>query len=150
MRHALFAALFASTALVAHAPLASASICEGGASSVARSLPVSAWAAGHHEEVAMLASGPVLGTASDESLSVGAVLLRRQIAGCAPLAAAEHAAYVPKTEHDNTPWRFNMDAGKKLSAAEFDAWMKARGVRVVGQRPEARQAEQPQTEVVGQ
>lgn len=150
MRHALIAALLASAAFAAHAPHALASICEDGASRIGRSLPLAAWAGGHHEELAMLSSGAVLGTTIDESMSVGAVLLRRQIAGCAPLAASEHASYVPKTEHDNTPWRFNMDAGKKLSAAEFDAWMKARGVRVVGQRPEARTAEPPVTEVVGQ
>ncbi|MCG6117239.1 MAG: hypothetical protein MEQ07_03465 [Aquimonas sp.] len=150
MRHTLTAALLTSMALTAFAPTATASICEGGASTIGRSLPLAAWAGGHHEELAMLAGGPALGSAMDESLSVGAVLMRRQIAGCAPLAAAEHAGYVPKTEHDNTPWRFNMDAGKKLSAAEFDAWMKARGVRVVGQRPQSQQGEVPVTEVVGQ
>jgi hypothetical protein len=150
MRHALIAAAVAAATLSAHSPAAFASACDGGTSRIGRSLPLAAWAAGHHEELAALTAGPVLGTAIDESLSVGAVLLRRQIAGCAPLVGAEHAAYVPKTEHDNTPWRFNMDAGKRLSAAEFDAWMKARGVRVVGQRPEGRAAEPPATEVVGQ
>ena len=42
------------------------------------------------------------------------------------------AAYKPKTQFDNTPWRFNMNQnGKKMTAEEFDAWMKAKGVRVV-------------------
>jgi hypothetical protein len=41
-------------------------------------------------------------------------------------------AYHPKTANDNTPWRFNMTQdGKRMTADEFDAWMKARGVRVV-------------------
>jgi hypothetical protein len=41
-------------------------------------------------------------------------------------------AYQPKTANDNTPWRFDMTQnGKRMTADEFDAWMKARGVRVV-------------------
>ena len=54
---------------------------------------------------------------------------------CRSAAQDEFANYVPKTEHDNTPYRFNMDKGKKFTAAEFDAWMKSRGVRVVQARP---------------
>ena len=46
------------------------------------------------------------------------------------------AAYKPQTEFDNTPWRFDMSQnGKRMTAEEFDAWMKARGVRVVKARP---------------
>jgi outer membrane protein OmpA-like peptidoglycan-associated protein len=46
------------------------------------------------------------------------------------------AAYVPKTEHDNTPWRFNMQQdGKGMSAEAFEAWMKQRGVRVATGKP---------------
>jgi len=54
-----------------------------------------------------------------------------------PVAGAPGAApYVPKTEHDNTPWRFNMQQdGKSMSADEFDAWMKQRGVRVATGQP---------------
>src|SRR3546814_2324441 len=37
-------------------------------------------------------------------------------------ATAKAAAYVPKTAYDNSPYRFN--AGKRFTAAEFDAWMK--------------------------
>jgi len=41
------------------------------------------------------------------------------------------ATYKPKTQFDNTPWRFDMNQnGKRMTAEEFDAWMKARGVRV--------------------
>jgi hypothetical protein len=55
---------------------------------------------------------------------------------------ASTANYVPKTQYDNTPYRFN--AGKRFTAAEFDAWMKSRGIRVAkgvpaagGERPVA-------------
>ena len=79
------------------------------------------------------------------------VLQRLHIEGCdstaaamvvpsvSALAAAAHpAAYRPQTVHDNTPWRFDMtQGGKQMTAGEFDAWMKARGVRVVRPRAEA-------------
>ena len=46
-------------------------------------------------------------------------------------SASNPAAYKPQTQYDNTPWRFNMSQnGKRMTAEEFDAWMKARGVRV--------------------
>lgn len=79
------------------------------------------------------------------------VLQRLQIEGCGSVAAAvaapgvsalavaaDPAAYQPQTAHDNTPWRFDMtQGGKRMTAEEFDAWMKARGVRVVRPRAEA-------------
>jgi hypothetical protein len=41
------------------------------------------------------------------------------------------ATYVPQTKFDNTPWRFDMNQnGKRMTAAEFDAWMKAKGIHV--------------------
>jgi len=41
------------------------------------------------------------------------------------------ATYKPKTQFDNTPWRFDMNQnGKRMTADEFSAWMQARGVRV--------------------
>jgi len=49
-----------------------------------------------------------------------------------PISAAN---YVPKTKYDNTPYRFN--AGKRFTAAEFDAWMKSRGIRVAKGAPAA-------------
>ena len=87
------------------------------------------------------ASG-VLSQAFDEALSVDNVLLRIRQDGCRAMANARPAgsvvdpnnpaAYKPKTEFDNTPWRFNMTQnGKRMTADEFDAWMKSRGVRVV-------------------
>ena len=93
------------------------------------------------------ASG-VLSQAFDEALSVDNVLLRIRQDGCRAMANARPAgsvvdpnnpaAYKPKTEFDNTPWRFNMTQnGKRMTADEFDAWMKARGVRVVGSKAPA-------------
>lgn len=86
------------------------------------------------------ASG-VLSQAFDEALSVDNVLLRIRQDGCRAMANArpagsvvdpsDPAAYKPRTEFDNTPWRFNMTQnGKRMTADEFDAWMKSKGVRV--------------------
>ena len=93
------------------------------------------------------ASG-VLSQAFDEALSVDNVLLRIRQDGCRAMANArpagggldpnDPAGYKPKTEFDNTPWRFNMTQnGKRMTADEFDAWMKSRGVRVVGRKDDA-------------
>jgi hypothetical protein len=82
----------------------------------------------------------VLSQAYEASLSVDQVLLRQEIARCSNVAkampapgvdATDPAAYKPRTQYDNTPWRFNMSQnGKKMTADEFSAWMEARGVRV--------------------
>ena len=83
----------------------------------------------------------VLAQPLDEAQSVDQVLLRARIAHCQNVAMAmpvpsvanpnDPAAYKPKTEFDNTPWRFDMSQnGKRMTAEEFDAWMKAKGVRV--------------------
>src|SRR5690606_16438773 len=90
----------------------------------------------------------VLGHAYDESQTVDEVLLRRRIESCRNVAIAtpasvadpnDPAAYKPATEFDNTPWRFDMNQnGRRMTADEFDAWMKARGVRVArGSAPAA-------------
>lgn len=86
----------------------------------------------------------VLAESFDEALSVDNVLLRIRQDGCRAVARAaalraadpnDPATYKPKTEFDNTPWRFNMTQnGKRMTADEFDAWMKSRGVRVVGRK----------------
>jgi hypothetical protein len=86
-------------------------------------------------------AGSVLAQAYDETQSLDQVLLRLRIEGCANVAKAmpapsainpnDPAAYKPQTEFDNTPWRFDMSQnGKRMTAEEFDAWMKSRGVRV--------------------
>ena len=83
----------------------------------------------------------VLVHAYDEAQSVDRVLLRLRVQACQNVAMAmpvpsvanpnDPAAYKPKTEFDNTPWRFNMTQnGKRMTAEEFDAWMKSKGVRV--------------------
>ncbi len=89
----------------------------------------------------------VLAQSFDEALSVDNVLARIHYDGCRmastspvnpPVAASaslQPANYKPKTAFDNSPWRFNMTQnGKRMTADEFDAWMKARGVRVVGRK----------------
>ena len=91
------------------------------------------------------ASG-VLAQSFDEALSVDNVLARIRVDGCRAMAKAtqpgaaglDPAAYKPQTAFDNTPWRFNMTQnGKRMTADEFDAWMKSRGVRVVGRKDAA-------------
>lgn len=90
----------------------------------------------------------VLAHAYDEAQSVDRVLLRLRVQACQNVAMAmpvpsaanpnDPAAYKPKTEFDNTPWRFDMSQnGKRMTAEEFDAWMKAKGVRVAKGAPAA-------------
>ncbi len=80
----------------------------------------------------------VLANEFDETQSVDRVLLRMRIAQCKNVAVAEPttvavnandpAGYKPKTEFDNTPYRFNMTQnGKRMTADDFDAWLKANG-----------------------
>ena len=96
----------------------------------------------------------VLSQAFDEAQSVDHVLLRLRVEGCRAVASAlppaspasgiiDPATYKPRTQFDNTPWRFDMSQnGKRMTAEEFDAWMKARGVRVAkGKIPAAAPAE---------
>jgi hypothetical protein len=103
----------------------------------------------------------VLSSSSSEGQSLDQVLMRLRVESCNNVASAiparpainanDPAAYKPQTEFDNTPWRFDMSQnGKRMTAEEFDAWMKARGVRVVKARPAAAEAAapaQPATEV---
>jgi hypothetical protein len=102
----------------------------------------------------------VLEHAYGEALSAEQVVLRLQFDACmlakatAPAApglpsADDPAAYKPKTEFDNTPWRFDMNQnGKRMTADEFSAWMKARGVRVArGAAPAATAAAPVETPV---
>jgi hypothetical protein len=92
----------------------------------------------------------VLAQAFDETLAVDNVLLRQRVESCLALAkvtpapvpalpsSSNPAAYKPQTQYDNTPWRFDMSQnGKRMTAEEFDAWMKARGVRVAKGAPAA-------------
>lgn len=141
MRRIVFASLISIAAPVLHA----APNCAG--SLVPPPLPtranVTAPVAPEFAATATQLGAPsgVLAHAFDEAQSVDRVLLRLRIEGCqnvakalpAPSAvsAGSPAAYKPKTEFDNTPWRFDMNQnGKRMTAEEFDAWMKSRGVRV--------------------
>jgi hypothetical protein len=99
--------------------------------------------------------GSVLAQAFDESQGLDQVLLRIRIEACRNVAIAtpapgavsadDPAAYKPRTEFDNTPWRFNMNQnGRNMTADEFSAWMKSRGVRVArGSTPAATPAAAP-------
>lgn len=126
---------------------AAGDVCEGGVASTVPVRPtlVSSVAIEFAPATTQLggASG-VLAQSFDEALSVDNVLARIRIEGCRAMAkatapatpgAASAAAYKPETAFDNRPWRFNMtQEGKRMTADEFDAWMKARGVRVVGRK----------------
>ena len=83
----------------------------------------------------------VLAQAYDQALTLDQVLLRIRVDACRELASVtpagspagitDPATYQKRTEFDNTPWRFNMSQnGKNMTADEFSAWMKSRGVRV--------------------
>lgn len=60
---------------------------------------------------------------------IAALVPAKAVAVPASVSAAD--GYVPKTKYDNTPWRFDMNQnGKRMTAEQFDAWMKAKGIRV--------------------
>lgn len=64
-------------------------------------------------------------------------LAHQQELRCSASMSLPADGYVKQTEFDNTPYRFNMKPGQKLSAEEFDAWMKSRGIRIVPAKPAA-------------
>lgn len=71
-----------------------------------------------------------LNHASSTGATVEVVLSRVQHQECLAIAAA--AANAPKPAQGGGSYRFNMtQGGKRMTADEFDAWMKAQGVRVV-------------------
>lgn len=93
----------------------------------------------------------VLTQAYNQTLSVDHLITRLKLTNCRALAAAsapkinagmiDAAGYKPKTEFDNTPWRFNMTQnGKKMTADEFDAWMKSKGIRIAKGAPQPQPA----------
>ena len=88
----------------------------------------------------------VLTQAYDAAMSADAVILRLRIEGCRSVASTlpamspsnpnDPANYKPQTQWDNSPWRFNMTQnGRRMTADEFDAWMKAKGIRVAKGAP---------------
>lgn len=80
-------------------------------------------------------SGSLAALPTHTPVSAQAFLQRaRQPVAAAPVAAP--AGHVPRTAHDNSPYRFNMTQnGRRMTAEEFDAWMKSRGIRVATGRP---------------
>ena len=111
--------------------LAHANTCNAGAGVQplpVRSTLVSPLAAGlAGRPVAFASQHVLLADSRDESLALDLVLRRLQLEAC---VKDEFANYKPRTKFDNTPWRFQAKPGQKFTAAEFDAWMKSRGVRV--------------------
>lgn len=95
---------------------------------------------------AQLGAGVGFARLYDDAVSVDLVLSRIRHQDCVarlpqPSAGAlanSGAAYQPGQQADGQAWRFNMTQnGKRMTADEFDAWMKSRGVRVVPARAEA-------------
>lgn len=74
--------------------------------------------------------------AERNAVSVDAVLAREAFSRCQQQSLIAANGYQKRTEFDNTPYRFNMKPGQKLSAAEFDAWMASRGIRIVRAKSE--------------
>lgn len=70
-------------------------------------------------------------------VTVDAVLARDALSRCQQQRLVASNGYQKRTEFDNTPYRFNMKPGQKLSAAEFDAWMTSRGIRIVRAKAES-------------
>jgi hypothetical protein len=63
---------------------------------------------------------------------------RAEAARAVPATAGNVDAngYKPKTKDDNSPWRFDMNQnGKRMTADEFAAWMKAKGITVATGKP---------------
>lgn len=86
------------------------------------------------QPAALVATDP-LAAGTDASMSVDAVLTRMRAEQCARPVKDAFAGYQKRTEFDDAPYRFNMKPGQKLSAAEFDAWMASRGIRIVKAKP---------------
>lgn len=121
-----------------HAPLALLALC----------LPALASAAAPACHVPTLAPLPATVPAPEmrhaapvaTCLEINAVAYVQRLRQPAPAPAAPAATggegYVQKTEFDNTPWRFDMNQnGRRMTAEEFDAWMKAKGIRVATGKP---------------
>ncbi|PNS09593.1 hypothetical protein [Solilutibacter silvestris] len=80
----------------------------------------------------------VLTQAYDQAMSADMVVLRLRVDTCRKIAATlpspspanpnDPANYKPQSQWDNSPWRFNMQKG--MTAVEFEAWMKSKGLHV--------------------
>lgn len=79
---------------------------------------------------APVVAGPVVPAAAANILPAmpGATIVPEPGTGNAVI---DPATYKPRTEFDNTPWRFSMSQdGKQMTADDFAAWMEARGIRI--------------------
>ena len=79
-------------------------------------------------------------SATDTCLSAAELIdrARAEAARIVPAAAgtASSGSYKPKTKDDNSPWRFDMNQnGKRMTADEFAAWMKTKGITVATGKP---------------
>lgn len=98
----------------------------------------------------------VLAQAYDQAMSADMVVLRLRVETCRRIASTlpspspanpnDPAAYKPQSQWDNSPWRFNMQKG--MTAVEFEAWMKAKGLHVSKGPPKPEAT--PATDVQGQ
>ncbi len=92
-----------------------------------------------HAAPASELAGQLMSLPGNDTISLQAFTERlRQPVAAAAAAAPTSASdgYVPRTAHDNSPYRFDMTQnGRRMTAEEFDAWMKARGIRVATGKP---------------
>ena len=90
-----------------------------------------------HAAPASELDGQLMSLPGNDTISLQAFTerLRQPVAAAvAPSSASD--GYVPRTAHDNSPYRFDMTQnGRRMTAEEFDAWMKARGIRVATGKP---------------
>jgi hypothetical protein len=93
---------------------------------------------------AQIGSGVGFSQLFAEGVTVDLALSRVKLHECRAMAAVSQplpasGGYQPKPG-DASAWRFDMTQnGKRMTADEFDAWMKARGVRVVQGPPKPAQ-----------
>jgi len=106
-------------------------------SAVALGMFLSVVAYAVHAAPAAELAGALSANSLASPLSANAYLERlRQPVAAAAAPAAGDTGFVPRTAHDNSPYRFNMTQnGRRMTAEEFDAWMKARGIRVATGKP---------------
>ncbi|HMB55989.1 MAG TPA: hypothetical protein VKM35_02145 [Arenimonas sp.] len=121
---------------LALSPVCLAANCRPVDPSIAQGLNVAAPEMRWNDEatVACISAEEVIALARAEAARVMPVA---PVVRNAPTPASTDArGYVPKTKDDNTPWRFDMNQnGKRMTAVEFDAWMKAKGITVATGKP---------------
>ncbi|HHW4682893.1 MAG TPA: hypothetical protein ACQGQI_06930, partial [Xylella sp.] len=100
----------------------------------------------YHKRITFGTSSEILSQHDNSKYLVDPLLLRLRVNGKQNIAKAvsienptklnNKTDYKQQTIYDNTPWRFNMSQeGKRMTADQFDEWMKARGVHVIPSQP---------------